>query len=121
MFLRSDRFLRVAESGDLAVAAHHFPRTDSDVDDGVAISDSAGGDEGSSGQEIHDVPIRRQLAGQRSRRELFRRLRDRFKTSKHQVRPMGRPVGEHEWSENTLFECLRPNDKTRPSRVAIRH
>jgi len=83
----SNCFLCVTESGDLAVAAYHYPETDSDVD-GVVISD-----EKSFEQEVH-VPMRRQLAEQRSRRELFRRSRNHFKTSGHhtQVRPMARLV-----------------------------
>lgn len=60
------------QSGDLAVAAHHSPGTDGD-DDGVVVSDDGGSDEKSSEQEVHHVPTRRQLAEQRSRRELFRR------------------------------------------------
>lgn len=105
------------QSGDLAVAAHHFPRTDSDDDSVAVISDNAGGDEESSEQEIHDVPMRRQLAEQRSRCELFRRPRNRFKTSKHlaQVRPMvqlvvtRRFVLENKSGEHV--ECLRPRSK----------
>lgn len=89
--------MRVAESGDLAVAAYHSSGTDSDVDDddeGVVVNDNGGSDEESSEQEVHHVPTRRQLAEQRSRRELFRRLRNHFKTSGHhaQVRPMARLV-----------------------------
>lgn len=80
-------FLRVAESGDLAIAAHHSLGTDSDANgDGgsVVISDNGGSDEESSKHEVHHVPTRRQLAEQRSRRELFRRPRNHFKTSEQQ-------------------------------------
>ncbi|TGZ47729.1 Uncharacterized protein DBV15_06300 [Temnothorax longispinosus] len=109
------------KSGDLAVAAHHFPGTDSDVDgdDDSVVSDNGGSDEESSEQEIHNVPTRKQLAEQRSRWELFRRSRNHFKTSKHhaQVRPMARLVvarqccvGEQGWSDDTesmLSACGR--------------
>lgn len=110
------------QSGDLAVAAHHSTGTDSDVDgdgDGVVVNDNDDSDEKSSEQEVHHVPTRRQLAEQRSRRELFRRPRNYFKTLGYhaQVRPMARlvdtrrcRVGEQGWSDDTesmLSACDR--------------
>lgn len=94
-------FLCVAELGDLAVATHCFPRTDGNGDDNndgdvifvvVIVGADDDGDEGSPEREVHYVPTRRQLAGQRSRRELFRRPRNHLETARRhaQLHPMAR-------------------------------
>lgn len=73
-------FSRVAELGDLAIAARHSSGTDSDDDD----------DEGSFERKVHRVPTRMQLAEQPgSRSELFRQLGEhRFETAARHVRTL---------------------------------
>lgn len=84
----------VAELGDLAVATYCFPQTDSnsDYDDNDVDDDVDDGDEGSPEHEVHCVQTRKQLAGQRSRRELFRRPRNHLETARRhaQLHPMAR-------------------------------
>lgn len=73
------RFLRVAELGDLAIAAHHTSGTDSDGEDDDVVAGAIGSnddnDEESFESKVHHVPTRMQLVEQRSRSELFRQLR----------------------------------------------